>query len=198
MKKLVVITLLAIFISTGCEPSQTKIQEAIQLTQTAQPTNTVIPPTPTENISTETPIPLPTITETPTFSPGEIQDIFIEGIETLISIMAEDDISNINLIRLNNNVLEVEVKTKWASRGNQPDVSYKIVQLVSMFAETWEDQNNKFLVILPNGFDLKLTTYSEDGDYKYGSYTTFDTLAKINAKSISYEEWLIAANADFK
>ncbi len=205
MKKLFVFCVIVITILTACQPSQSAIETAIAQTKAAEPTSTstktIIPTSTSTSTSippTETQIPVPTNTNTPETSPEELRENFKEGVESLITVMGGDDLSAINMIKLEENVFEIELKTKWASQDRQPDVSYVIIQLISTFASTWSDPENVFLTILPDGFNVHLVTYSTDGDYRYESFTDFKTLQAINEKTISYNEWVTASNAGFK
>ena len=209
MKKIIVCLALILFVITGCQPSEEVIQQAIAETEAAKPTETQIPPTqiPTKTTTETTPpnsTPEPTLTYTPTIeptdtvSPQDITNTLLDGVEILVLEMAEDDVHGFNLKRMNENVMEIELKTRWASKNSQPNVSYVVVQWISFFANSLLDSESNFKNIYPDGFDLSLTTYSVDGDYKYSSYSDFDTLLKVYNKSISYDEWVQLTSAGFK
>lgn len=210
MKKIFVVVLI-LMVLTACQPSEEAIQQAIAQTEAAKPTETAIP---TLQIFTETVTKTiaPTLTtqpivtksptigfsETPSFSEDELIQRFLDGINELIMTIAGNEVDSINLLRMDNYVLEVELKTRWASKDSQPDVSYEIVKYVSLFAEAWLNPDSLFKDLNPDGFDLSLTTYSIDGDYRYSSYSNFETLLKVYKKSISYDEWVQLSSAGFK
>jgi hypothetical protein len=208
MKKIFVVVLI-LMVLTACQPSEEAIQKAIAETEAARPTETQIPPTEMpENTATNTKVPtstkiptstiLPTIEPTSTVSPQDITNTLLDGVEILVLEMAEDDVDSFNLKRMNENVMEIELKTRWASKNSQPDVSYIVVRWISFFANALLDPDSNFKEIYPDGFDLSLTTYSVNGDYKYSSFSNFDTLLKVYNKSISYNEWVQLSSAGFK
>jgi hypothetical protein len=207
-KTIALIAALVVIFSFGCAPSEEQIAEAIMQTVAAKPTEilvseieTEIPPTATAK-PTSTPKPTstkkPTQTSTPTTSAEELEKILTEGIEALIMVLAEDNVSSINMIRLDENILKIELKTSWASLDRQPDVSYETIQLISTFSDLWNKAENGLLPILPDGFDTHLVTYSTDGNYRYESFTSFSTLQAVYGKEISYSEWVESAGAAFK
>jgi len=208
MKKIFVVVLFLMAI-TACQPSEEIIQKAITETEAAKPIETVIPSTETpENTATSTKAPTSTnkptstinstIEPTSTVSPQDITNTLLDGVEILVLEMAEDDVDSFNLKRMNENVMEIELKTRWASKNSQPDVSYIVVRWISFFANALLDPDSNFKEIYPDGFDLSLTTYSVNGDYKYSSFSNFDTLLKVYNKSISYNEWVQLSSAGFK
>jgi len=208
------ILLISIFLLTylaSCAPSESAIQTAIAATGSAgevEIINTSIPeitrtPRPTRTI-TATITPKPSSTSKPTEIPTatktneEIEEVFRQGIIILLETMLVNDIENINLARIRDNILELEIKTQWASRDYQPDVSYKIVQYVAILAKQIIKDDNGWRQRFPDGVNLNLLTYSVNGDYPYQSLTDFETLLDVDNKKISYQEWVEASNAGFK
>jgi hypothetical protein len=209
MKKIFLVVLILMVI-TACQPSEEAIQQAIAETQAANPTEMVGETEVIEIIKTSTETPKPINTELPTFtpspdftntpsrSPEELSQIFLDGVEGILMTLGSDDVNSINLIRMQENILEIELVTNWASKDKQPNTSYNVVKLFTTFAEAWEKPDNQLFSLFPEGFDINLTTYSIMGDYKYSSFTDFETLKKISKKSISYEEWVDLSSAEFK
>jgi hypothetical protein len=188
--------LLIVLLLSACGPSQAEIQSTVQAsiaqTQEALPTatNTAKP--------TNTPKPTSTKRPTPTRTPAPSVD---EVRENLLDAVAQDlstfqDIESVSVIRFNEGALEIELKTVWASRDRQPDVSWEIV---SFFAGAFAGFDKENLELVAGGpFSIALTTYSTDGNYRYQSVTDWDTLQKLSDKSISFDEWSSAANAGFR
>lgn len=211
VKKSLLIFLTVLLIS-GCAPSETVIQTAIAATANSGQVSKG-----TEILSTATRTPRPTRTITaiaiskPSITPKtteiptatntneDFDEFFREGFVAILETLLEDDIEMVNLARIRDNVFEIEVKTRWAAKDNQPDVSYKIIQYAAIYIsaiitnddETWKRR-------FPNGMVLDLLTYSTDAKYPYQSTTDLTTLLEIEKKSISYQEWIEAANAGFK
>lgn len=203
--------IMVIFVFSGCAPSEAAIQTAIAATgsageaetektsapartRTPRPTRTITATVTLRPTATEKPTEIPTATKTN----EEIEELFKEGIIILLETMLANDIENINLARIRENVYELEIKTQWASRDYQPDVTYKIVQYFAMFAKTTLADDSDWRSRFPDGVSLSLLTYSTNGDYPYQSFTDFDTLLDVDGKNISYQEWIVAANAGFK
>jgi hypothetical protein len=114
-------------------------------------------------------------------------------IETYVS-----DVESVTVIRRGQESLEIELRTVWASKDRQADVSYQVMRVLSdVFADTTEGKALNFVTGKPKHFSISLITFSTDGDYKYSSLTYFDTLKKLHNKQITYEEWLAEAKAGF-
>jgi hypothetical protein len=148
-----------------------------------------------EVVVTATPRP----TRRPTATPERtMEDWQSEMAEAIISdLEGFSDVERVNLVRWDEGLLEIEVQTQWASRDNQPEVSWTII---ATFAEPLADMSEGQRMALTGSEDLtvKLTTYSTDGDYRYRSETDFSTLVKLKNRSMSYDEWVQAANAGFR
>lgn len=212
MKRLVFLALLAFLaFASGCAPSDSMVQTAIAQTAVANieaATDTPEPaatrtPRPTRTITATvtfqpTRTPKPTMTSTATMTNEDAAETLKGGIEAMIEIMLADDIETINLIRFNDNELQIELKNRWSSRDMQPDISYKAIQWISTFTTRWEEGDSSWRRAFPDGFSVDLQTYSATGGYPYHSYTTFQTLRDVNEKKISYQEWVEAAQAGFK
>lgn len=214
MKSIYLYVLLSIFILAGCATATSiptiDIELALQQTLTAQPTDTNIP---TLLPPTHTPILLPTssptrkVVPTSTIKPTEtndintieeVQDEFVELVIRMLEDDVVEDIESVTLVRLNDDgVLEIELKSRWASRDSQPDLSFTII---SWFAHVFSELTEESYYKLANGHDFifSLTTYSTDGDYRYKSETNVELLQKLFQKKVSYEEWVQEANAGFQ
>jgi hypothetical protein len=181
----------------ACAPSasqiQSQIQTAVAQTQAALPT-AALTDTP-EPTSTITPTKLPTNTALPT------ADNTLEAIiNTDLTGMLEKifDVETVTTVRPGSESLEIELRTQWASKDRQPDVSYEaILVLATVFGSASENQDLPFVAGNPQHFSILLTTYSVDGDYKYSSLTYYDTLVKLYNKQITYDEWVNEAKAGF-
>lgn len=123
---------------------------------------------------------------------NEVADTFIRGVETL------GDVERVNLVRFLEGVMEVELNTKWASRDSQPEVTWAVVTGLASVAEDDMDIAWRKKAVDSEDFTLLLRTYSTNGDYRYQSETDYDTLMKLANRSMSYDEWVEAANAGFK
>jgi hypothetical protein len=193
MKHLV---LLIVLLASACAPSaediQSTVQASIAQTETARPTATKT------TKPTNTPKPTATKRPTPTKTPAPSMDELRQGLlDALVSDLGNIfDVESVSVVRFNDGALEIELKTIWASKDHQPDVSWELIQVLApVFAEA----NEKTVNTLAGGpFVLALTTYATDGDYRYQSSTDYDTLQKIASKSMSHDEWIVAAEAGFK
>ncbi|KKM08430.1 hypothetical protein SY88_23870 [Clostridiales bacterium PH28_bin88] len=203
--------IMVIFVFSGCAPSEAAIQTAIAATgsageaetektsapartRTPRPTRTITATVTLRPTATEKPTEIPTATKTN----EELEKIIKDGIEALLMTFLEQDINIINLIRIEEDIIQVELKTKRYVRDSQPDISYKVVQQIATFAGLWEKENSPLKNLFPDGFNLSLLTYSAEGNYPYDSFTNFETLLDVDKKNISYQEWVELANAGFK
>lgn len=212
MKRLLILSLTAILtIGSGCTPSEGVVQTAIAktaianveaaidtpelaATRTPRPTRTITTTVTLRSTQTQN----PTMTSTATMTNEHAAETLKGGIQAMIEVMLADDIETINLIRFNDDVLEIELKNRWSSRDLQPDISYKAIQWISTFASRWEEGDSSWRRAFPDGFSVDIQTYSATGGYPYHSYTTFKTLREVNEKKISYQEWVEASQAGFK
>jgi hypothetical protein len=181
------------FLLVSCAPSVSQVQTAIALTQAALPTLTAT--NTTKLTSTITPTKQPTNTDLPK-TDKTIDAIVHTNLDDLLENL--EDVYAVTTVRPGNESLEIELRTRWVSRDNQPDVSYEAIRLLAnVFGSASEDLDLMFVSGNPEHFSILLTTYSVDGKYKYSSLTYYDTLVKIYNKQITYEEWVNEANAGF-
>ena len=142
----------------------------------------------------------PTSTPLPKSTPGEsIEDQRVRLYADLESVFLDySDTEVINMIRVNDGALEIEVKSIYSSQDRMPDLAYHIAkQVAGIFAlpgtkverlkELWGGDNNVLI----------LTVYSAAGDYPHTTVTDYETLQKIATKQITFEEWKIAAGANY-
>jgi hypothetical protein len=219
MKSLYCLILIA-FLLVACsrEPSGASVGTAISLTLTARSlsfqsaasttntpepiaTNTSRPPITHAPTYTQRPTLVvthrPTVTSTPTMT-NEQKRIEFANLVTEFVPQEVSDIERFNMVRVDNNILEIEVMTIWASQDSQPIVSYDIVQYL---AEVFKDSLSHTLAYSVFGGDdysIHLVTYSTNGDYRYESTTNNNTLMQVANHSISYDEWIAASNAGFR
>ncbi len=200
MKKALLI--ISLFTISACTPSapaaptadlgavQTRAVQTAFAQQTKDvPTATVEP---TKPINTA----LPTVTLTKQATMADMRQSIVDAVITDLATF--EDVESVSVARFNNGVLEIELKTVWASQDRQPDVSWKII---SAFAGAYGKvpKTNMFRIAGgPGPFAIQLTTYSTDGGYRYQSVSDWDTLAKLASKSMSYEEWVTTSGAGFK
>lgn len=152
--------------------------------------------TPLPSLTPEVIVVTPTLTKTPTNPPqSEFLNIIIQMLEL------QDDIEEISVVKGENGILVIEYFTKWASRDRQPIVTYRLIQDLSYIMIDNNKSEADYAWFCGDGnasFGIDITSYSTDGDYRYKSFTNYLTLEKVNNKSISYDEWVLASGAGFK
>jgi hypothetical protein len=196
--RITIVTLCAVILAACAPPapSADEINTAIAQTEAAKPTETRLPtdtPRPT-NTPKPTSTKRPTATKTPAPSVEEVRQKLLDAVVSDLS--GFEDIEAVSLVRFNEGALEIEVKTKWASQDRQPDVSWTII---GAFADAFSGFDKENLELVAGGpFTFSLTTFSSRGDYRYQSVTDLETMLKIANRSISYDEWVTAAEAAFK
>jgi hypothetical protein len=124
----------------------------------------------------------------------------IEAIPIGIANMLKDvdGVDSVTMVRPGVVSLEIELRTMWASKDKQPNVSFKAIQMLAIvFGGTSENTDLLLVTTHQQHFSILLTTYSIDGDNKYSSLTYYDTLVKLYNKQITYDEWVNEANAGF-
>lgn len=140
------------------------------------------------------------IQPTPTLPLTEKKAQIIDVSKNLLEVW--DDVESVNLVRGNNGTLEIEIKTIWASKDNQSKVSYDLIKIFAKFFSTYiRTSSETELSEMMGGqgkFAISITTYSTDNDYRYKSLTDLATLIKVEISEISYDEWVISANAGFR
>lgn len=149
----------------------------------------------TERAVTVTPLPTPQATGTPEET---IDDVRTDLSAALISSLEElDDVERVNVARIGDGVIYVELNTLWASQGNQPDVSWTIVTLMADALKDLSADDRAALIGAEN-FIFHLVTFSTDNDYRYQSETDFESLLKIANRQMTIGEWEAASNAGFR
>lgn len=147
-----------------------------------------------ESVVTATPTPRP-------IPPSQVQleDYQADVGQSIISSLESNlyGVQRVNLVRWSPGRLEVELFTNYLSRDNQPEVSWNVVTYLTE-GFSGMDPGKRMALTGNEEFVFALTTYSEDGDYRHISETDFDTFEKLDNRSISYEEWIAAANAGFR
>lgn len=139
--------------------------------------------------------PVPSPAPTPQLTMEDYQSDFRRDIISYLEGLY--DVERVNLVRWDEGLLEIEVKTRYHSHSNQPDVSWQIiVAMADGLAGLSPSQ--RMALTGSEGLYIELTTYSTDGGYRYRSQTEFDTLVRLNNRAIGYEEWVQAANAGFR
>lgn len=201
--------ILFVFILSACGPSPEQVQKAIEETQQADQKTQVAgivastqnAPTATATKTkapTRTPVPTktpkPSATPTATQSMVETREKLVESIKNAMSL--HPDIESVNMVRITDGVLEIELKTKWASRDMQPDVNYSIAKdLAGIFGKYPKSYNEE---VMGGPFLLRLVIYSTDGDYRYQSETNYELAVSLAKQSVSFDEWVQASGAGFK
>lgn len=193
---------------TQSSPPADLVQTAVAGTIAAQPAATeaptlepssTLPPPPTNT-------PEPTATPKPTNTPSQpsksVEDVQkdIIGLITKYLESGELLIEKVAVVRFGDpGVFEIEVNNAMMARDNQPDLSYDMIAaLAKMFIDGGLTRDKAITLGGGDDFVIRITTYSADGNYRYQSDTNYETLEKIYNKQISYEEWVAAANADFR
>jgi len=148
-----------------------------------------------EKVVTATPRP----TAEPAPAPARSMEDFQAGMsQAVVSDLEKlSDVERVNLVRFDTGLLEIELSTVWAGDDRQPEVSWKIV---SLLADALAQTEPSLRLNLTGSKDLTihLTTYSTLGDNRYQSETDYATMVKLTNRSLSYEEWVQVANADFR
>lgn len=177
-------------------PSADAINTAIAQTEAANPTETQSPtrtPKPTNTLE-PTATTQPTLTATPAPSVDEVREQLLDAVVS--DLASFEEVEEVTLVRFAEGMLEIELKTVWASQDSQPDISWTVIRT---FSDAFADFDKDNLELVAGGpFVIALTTYSMNGDYRYQSVTDWDTIQKLASKSISFEEWTTAAQAGFK
>ncbi len=111
--------------------------------------------------------------------------------------MSSVGVSAINSVRYDpTGDVEIEYKTKYAAQASQPDVSWQVVQAIAAALPVWSPEIAEVFFGTPD-FKVEITTYSSGGAYKHWSLTPLAALQKVAQKEMTYNEWVIAANAGF-
>ena len=109
----------------GCS-AQVNVDQIVEQTLAAIPTQTPLPTytaAPTEKPAATL---KPKLTATPEESQDQVREDVISQISELM--LWAKDVEEINMVRAENGVLEIEARTKWASEDSQPDASYQMIR----------------------------------------------------------------------
>lgn len=176
MKKTMFITLLVTLILAACAPSPEEIQASIAQTQTAAaPTFT---PTPAETAT-----PAATDQYSMWFTMEQTINNLITGI---------DGVRVVHWVKLDGDVIEIDLQTKWQAAENQPEVAYAIVKQLSGFcSNTMADQIKAFTGVEKPS--IRINTTSVDDRYEFTSTTTFEQCVTVAFGDLNYADWQTAA-----
>jgi len=92
----------------------------------------------------------------------------------------------------------IELFTVFAARNNQPEVSWEVITFLADNAFAGMTLGQRLTLTGSEDLVFALITYSEDGDYRYQSETDHATFGRIANRTMSYDEWVAAANAGFR
>jgi hypothetical protein len=201
MIRLLFVFLVAIvMLSCSFLPPAINMSTAVGLTLTALPTNTLLP--------SETPIATfipptlsPAITQTPTPDPilNSTLAIARNQMTTALTewLKSQPVVSYLHTVQFKDNNIQAELRTCYATKERQPEVSYQIIQGL---ADMLSGLSMEHSMLLANGgvLSLDLITYSIDNLFKYESVTTYPTLLMVASKSITYDDWVRVSGAGFK
>ena len=118
MKTIVTLMIIAVLIA-GCAPSEESIQISVALTQTAYPTSTSIPPTPTLTAQ-----PLPTLTPTPIIYDGEWTGKTLQGYP--VSFNIEDNVVVKYYIKYGNAAIGCELEINYDIKNDPREIKPKL------------------------------------------------------------------------
>ncbi len=176
MKKFAIVLLIPLLL-TACIPSPEEIQQSIDQTQTA---------------AAPTATPVPVATATP-----EATDQFAmwftleQTINNLIT--GVDGVRVVHWVKLDGEVIEIDLQTEWHAAENQPEVAFAIVKQLSGFcSNTMADQIKAY-----TGVDqpsIRIVTTSVDERYEFTSLTTFEQCVSVAFGDLNYQDWQTAAN----
>lgn len=210
--KLGIISLVIVFALSACaQPTppvdlvQTSVAQTLAVVPPAAvPTNTQQPaitntPKPTATFP-PTRTPRPTKTDAPAQSLDDLRqdmlDIFVNLLENGEGLEAVEEVT---VVRFGDpGILEIELVNVYSAEDNQPDLSYDVIRYLSQSMIGGMDLETSKLLANGDDFIIRLTTYSNDGDYKYRSETSWEVMEKIASKQITYEEWVQLSNAGFR
>lgn len=194
------IPLIAILVAcmlVSCGSSEAEVATSVAQTMEAQPTETATVAPSATNTQEPTSPPAPTDTES---SPQTVEEIGRELLDlTTEFVEGVDGVEAVNLMRFKDGSLDIELRTMWASKDRQPDVSFDVIRLIAEgFIQGGFSESGLLKLTGGDSFSVHLVTYSTDGDYRYESETDYETLQQLESLAISYDEWVAAANAGFR
>ena len=193
IKRNIMFLCIAIILLAACSPSPQVIQTAIANTQEAMIN------VPVENA------PKPAATALPTEQPGMIPTQETENkYDMILSDVADnlrsriDNIDSVTTIKRGVDSLEVEIRIAKMSEDVQPNVAFEAIHLLATtFGNMSEEKALKFVSGNPQHFSILLITSSNDGDHRFSSLTSYDTLVKIINEQMSFIDWVSESNAHF-
>ena len=201
MRKLLLVAAVLVSVGIACSlggdsvevesPSSGIVEVTRIVTKEVEVTRLVQEEQSSELPSKSTSVPTPTIQRSRMDHQSSISQATVEDLEKL------DDVERVNLVKFDEGVYEIEIQTVWASQDSQPEVSWLIVTLMArVFADASPGQ--RMTLTGSEELTLVLTSYSTNGDFRYKSETDIDTMIRVNNRSISYEDWILLANAGFR
>ena len=210
--RICIIGLVIVFAFSACaqstppvNPVQTSVaQNVAAIPLTTVPTNTQQPVITNTPIPTLTPRPTSTRKSTNTAAPAqsleslqqEMIDIFIRLLENGEGLEA---IEEVTVVRFGDpGIVEIELVNAYSAQDNQSDLSYDVIRFLSQGIIGGMDLETASMLANGDDFAIRLTTYSNDGDYKYQSETSWEVMESIANKEITYEEWVKLSNAGFR
>lgn len=115
----------------------------------------------------------------------------------VVGLGLSDAPDTVTSARFGNGALELELRTRWASQDRQAETSFKVI---GSLATTLGGYSEAELSAFAGGasFEVVITTYSVDGQYRYQSLTDYATLSALADGQIDNAGWAAAASAGFR
>jgi len=136
-------------------------------------------------------------TPSPTAVPTPYADRLIALLKD-VEIMGGVGIEAVNAVRIDpTGDIEIEYRTRYATKAHQADVSWQVIQAISVVATEWTPETTLALFGTED-WKVDLTTYSSLGDYRYISLTPLALLKQVANKEVTYNEWVAASSAGFQ
>ncbi|MHC1740059.1 MAG: hypothetical protein AB9897_02995 [Anaerolineaceae bacterium] len=94
----------------------------------------------------------------------------------------------VHWVRMDGNVIDVDLQTKWQAADGQPPVHFAIIsQLAGFCSNSMEQQILSYTGVLDPS--IRITTQSVDELYVFESVTTFQQCVSVGFNDLNFKDW---------
>jgi hypothetical protein len=174
MKHLLFVTLIVGLILTGCVQQS---QHRLILTPISTAAST---PTP---VAALTPTPIPTLSAADKLAAWNAITANITSRVGQVS-----GVKSVQFVRLDGQVLDIQLQTKWRSAGSQPLVSYEVIRQLSWLCSVSLEQK----ILDATGVrspTIRIITTSAEDSYVFLSQTSFQQCHAVYTGDLNFKDW---------
>jgi hypothetical protein len=187
----------------GCSSSDSDTPATTLPPETVATTTTTTTPTTTTTAPTTTTTTVPTTTTTtaPTTStepPPNVDELRENAIDVIVTGFEDWEWERVDVIYFDEEgTFVIEGQLVWASESRQENTHWESVQLLAEWVGAVEPPEAAVWAFGGPPI-VHLTTTSDDGNYRYQSWTDYESFVEIVNRRMGMDDWKEASDAGFQ